>query len=1157
MSAAGSWPRWSLDGEPAALAKYVLPDEVAALLHLPGPPADSPIGQTEAVYEALAGAAITYSHEAPSDEPGRQVVRQPGEVLWCPRHATCLDLALILAGACLHAGLRPLVLILDPPEAGRAAHALLGVWIDEVTDDEGDGVPVPDAEVWSSRPDDFDDLVQTDPTGPSRPLLLLDPVGAAQALPHSPVLGAGVAFADAVTAGARYAREWHWRLAVDIGRTWRKQDTHTPAERPADEPLRSPYVPLDAQVHRPLQVLRAEHAVVPFQARDELTILTDWCHTVAAGAHTGVTVVHGTGGAGKTRLALELAHQLAARHGWYTGYLREHPTGRDWLGTVVSPTLIVLDYADARTADAEHLLAVLRRRTDRGAAPAVVVMTARAVSGQWLTALRTAWTRDGHLVRESPPLHLPPEHPAGAALFRRAARAFHDGPGHELDLAAADRAAPADWTTLDHILLALLAARTPGRLPTTHQDLYEEVLTHERTYWAQTYRKNAHLGRDADVPLDVLNRAVAGLTLHAPTTRKEIHAALRAVEELSDDASWRETIRTTLTTCLQPGPGEPLVLRPDPIADHLTLHELRDDEELLPAVLDGLDGDRLVTALRQLNRAAAAEPDSATRMVKAWIGAGTDRWRPVLDVAAEQGGTALAALEQLVDIEPAVPWLDDLSAAIPFSTVGLRDLALWTDLRRLALLRADDTVQPADLAVQLQRVSYRYVAAGDRRAALVSITEAVEHHRALAQANPAMHLPSLAMSLNNLSNRQGETGDRQAALTSIAEAVKHHRALAQTNPAAHLPDLAGFLNNLSVRQSETGNHQAALTSITEAVKHHRALAQTNPTMHLPSLAMSLNNLSNRQGETGDRQAALTSITEAVKHHRALAQTNPTMHLPDLALSLNNLSNWQGETGNHQAALTSITEVVKHHRALAEANPAMHLPSLAISLNNLSVQQGRAGDRQAALASSTEAVKHHRALAQVSPAAYLSHLATSLNNLSVQQGRTGDRQAALASSTEAVKHHRALAQTSPDVHLSSLAGSLNNLSVQQSETGDHQAALTSITEAVKHYRALARANPDVHLPDLAASLNNLSVQQSETGDHQAALASGLEAVKHHRALAQATPAAHLPDLASSLNNLSNRQSQNGDHQAALASGLEAVKHHRALAQATPAAYLSHL
>ncbi|QYX80150.1 tetratricopeptide repeat protein [Streptomyces akebiae] len=1203
MSPVGSWPRWSLDGEPAALAKYVLPDEVAALLHLPGPPADSRIGQTRAVYEALAGAGITYSHEAPSDDPGRQVVRQPGEVLWCPRHATCLDLSLILAGACLHAGLHPFVLILDPPESGRAAHALLGVWVDDVTSDDDDDIRMPDADVWTSRPDGFDDLVQTDPTGPSRPLLLLDPVGVAHALPHSPILGTGAAFADAVHAGARYAREWNWRLAVDIRRTWRKQDTHTPAGRPTDEPLRSPYVALDPLVHRPLQVLRAEHAVVPFQARDELTILTDWCRTVAAGPYTGVTVIHGAGGAGKTRLALELAHQLATRHGWYTGYLREHPTGRDWLGTVVSPTLIVLDYADARTADAEQLLALLKRRTDRGAAPAVVVMTARAVNGQWLTALSKAWNNDGHLVRMRDPLHLPPEHPAGAALFRRAARVFHHGPDDELDLDAADRAAPADWTTLDYILLALLAARSSDRLPTTREDLYEEVLTHERAYWAQTYKKNAGLGRDADAPLDVLNQAVASLTLRAPTTRKEINAALRAVEELSDDAPWRETIRTTLATCLQPGPGEPLVLRPDPIADHLALHELHDDEDLLPAVLNGLDGDPLLAALRQLNRAAAAAPDSATRMVQAWISAEADRWQPVLQVAAEQGGTALAALRQLIDDEPPAPWLADISRAIPFTTIGLPELGLHTDLRRLAVLRADATTQPADLAEQLQRTSHRQFAAGDRRAALASITEAVDHYRALAQADPAAHLPDLAGSLNNLSSCQSKTGDRQAALTSIIEAVDHYRALAQADPAAHLPDLALSLNNLSGCQSETGDRQAALTSVTEAVKirrtlaqadpaahlpdlagslnnlsgcqsktgdgqaaltsiieavdHYRALAQADPAAHLPDLALSLNNLSGCQSKTGDRQAALTSVTEAVKIRRTLAQANPAAHLPDLAGSLNILSGCQSETGDRQAALTSIIEAVKIHRALAQADPAAHLPDLAMSLNNLSGCQRETGDRQAALTSIVEAVDHYRALAQADPAAYLPYLAMSLNNLSGCQSETGDRQAALTSITEAVKIHRALAQADPAARLPYLAMSLNNLSGCQRETGDRQAALTSIVEAVDHYRALAQADPAAYLPYLATSLNNLSGCQSETGDRQAALTSITEAVDIRRTLTQANPAAHLPDLAMSLNNLSNQQSETGDRQAALTSITEAVDHYRALTEANPAAYLPDL
>ncbi|WP_203721544.1 hypothetical protein, partial [Streptomyces coelicoflavus] len=66
--------------------------------------------------------------------------------------------------------------------------------------------------------------------------------------------------------------------------------------------------------------------------------------------------------------------------------------------------------------------------------------------------------------------------------------------------------------------------------------------------------------------------------------------------------------------------------------------------------------------------------------------------------------------------------------------------------------------------------------------------------------------------MNNLSVQQGRAGDRQAALASSTEAVKHHRALAQVTPAAYLSHLATSLNNLSVQQGRTGDRQAALTS---------------------------------------------------------------------------------------------------------------------------------------------------------------------------------------------------------------------------------------------------------------------------------------------------------------------------------------------------------
>ena len=123
-----------------------------------------------------------------------------------------------------------------------------------------------------------------------------------------------------------------------------------------------------------------------------------------------------------------------------------------------------------------------------------------------------------------------------------------------------------------------------------------------------------------------------------------------------------------------------------------------------------------------------------------------------------------------------------------------------------------------------------------------------------------MFLPNLAASLNNRAVWQGESGDRVGALATSTEAVTHHRVLAEANPAAFLPSLAESLNNLSNRQGEFGDRVGALATITEAVTHHRALAEASPAAFLPNLAASLNSLSNRQAESGDRAAVLLHWT---------------------------------------------------------------------------------------------------------------------------------------------------------------------------------------------------------------------------------------------------------------------------------------------------------
>ena len=156
---------------------------------------------------------------------------------------------------------------------------------------------------------------------------------------------------------------WRWRIAVPAQA---RPDAYLPAGRPLVLPLRDPFADL-ADAGTPLQALRAEYRLTRFQARDEYTVLVDLAEQARAGDRTSVLVVHGAGGAGKTRLALEVADRLRQR-GWYTGILKENlsntdPASLQWLTQVRAPLLVVLDYADARVADAQALLTVLQARS--------------------------------------------------------------------------------------------------------------------------------------------------------------------------------------------------------------------------------------------------------------------------------------------------------------------------------------------------------------------------------------------------------------------------------------------------------------------------------------------------------------------------------------------------------------------------------------------------------------------------------------------------------------------------------------------------------------------------------------------------------------------------------------------------------------------------
>jgi tetratricopeptide (TPR) repeat protein len=623
--------------------------------------------------------------------------------------------------------------------------------------------------------------------------------------------------------------------------------------------------PPHADAVSPAMYLRAEAAVVPFQQRPELAALRDW---LVSGRQADVALIIGEGGAGKTRVALQLADEADQEFGFRCYWV---PAGGEQQATDAaqhggSPVLLVADYAETRSGLAT-LLAVITKDVP---GPSIRVLLLARSAGEWWRLLISESAADlsDALAAISPMVLGPLADPSGQQeVFRHALAAFAakletECPDARLPAVGPDAVAlvvhaAALLAVLDHKSDAAAAdgvAGGPG-------EVLGRLLGHEARYWQQSQgRYGLALGPA------LTERVVAAGTLIGADDEASAAQLLARIDDLADPHLRGKAARWLHDLYPPNDPDTPTgewigPLRPDLIAENLVVNVLTGQPGLTRALLADLTEQRASKALTLLARAALTDP-AARDLIDLALTSDPDHLAvPAMDVAIE---TNPFVGEQIADALEAGDWPMDLVALIarevPDTSVALARPAALV-FQRLASASVGDNDKHGEHLIHLSKWLSRL---GRREEALAAIGEAVTTYRQLADARPDAFLPDLAASLNNQSGCLSELGRREEALAAIGEAVTTYRQLADARPDAFLPDLAASLNNQSVFLSELGRREEALAAIGEAVTTYRQLADARPQVHSERFAASLNNLAAQLEAAGRKSAADAARAEAAR-----------------------------------------------------------------------------------------------------------------------------------------------------------------------------------------------------------------------------------------------------------------------------------------------------
>ena len=360
----------------------------------------------------------------------------------------------------------------------------------------------------------------------------------------------------------------------------------------------------------PANLLRAAQEAVAFTGReDELSRLDAWLDHKSA---VSAVLVHGAGGTGKTRLALQIIAQRRAA-GWTAGFLR--PEEADPAGLLEgrdadddAPLLVAIDYAETRSAQVRSLLRAAAELPRPGTRSTVRVLLLARNDGEWWTSLADREPEVGDLLAGCPPplkLHAQIPQDQRPSLLLDAIASFARAMKREapaVDIEAEQLRSDVLDRPL-YLQMAALHTAISGSVDgwRSEAELLEKILCHEQGFWEHWLQGGGQEVRSHT--LVTARMGLAALTLLGGAEGFEsLHTRLR----LGTGSRPAPEDLPHLFADLY-GDGESAGgLEPDLLGEHLVQWALERDSGLLDRVLnsDAISPEGIPSALTVLTRLA-------------------------------------------------------------------------------------------------------------------------------------------------------------------------------------------------------------------------------------------------------------------------------------------------------------------------------------------------------------------------------------------------------------------------------------------------------------------------------------------------------------------------------------------------------------------------